>query len=116
MATLNWLGVVLLALLAFAIVLRGHQPSFALLLLPLVWLAPLALAGIFVEASTAAKSADWIRWVALASLAAFLVSFPLLTHRLKTPDFLAAGWFIANGVLTLSAAFVSGMAADGTWL
>ncbi|WP_334163733.1 hypothetical protein [Phenylobacterium sp.] len=114
----TFFGVGLLAPLVTALVLLrpDRERVSRLLLLPTIWIAPLGLAGAFVENPDTIKTAGWLGYVALVMLLAFVVTAAWCIGSLRGARAMAAGCALINAPFALLGAFVMGMAASGTWL
>lgn len=97
--------------------LRRQPRIWLVLLLPLIWLIPPAVAGLaWDRASAEAKTADWVGWVALGSLAAMTAAAACLITTLRGARLAAALAVLANAPAALMSALVVAMASSGDWI
>lgn len=115
-STLFGVGLLAPVLTALVLVRADRKRVARLLLLPAIWLAPLPLAGAFVEPSSTVKTAGWVGAIALLMLLAFVAAAVWFISSLRGARAVALGCAIVNAPFALLAAMVIGMAADGTWL
>lgn len=111
-------GLGLAALLATAMVFALHDraETARLLLLPVFWIVPPILGGIFVDPARGAKTADWLGYVALAMPVAYLFAAVWCFATLPRRSGLVAGVAVLNAPFVLMGALVMKMASGGTWL
>lgn len=109
-------GLIAPALTALVLLRSDRKRVSRLLLLPAIWIAPLVIAGAFVESSGTVKTAGWLGSFALAMLLVYLVVAAWSIVSLRGARAIAAGCSVINAPFALLGAFVVGMASSGTWL
>lgn len=99
------------------VLLRSDRKRVSrLLLLPAIWIAPLAIAGAFVEPEDIVKTASWLGYVGQAAILAYLGVAAWSIYSLRGARGVAAGCSVINAPFVLLGAFVIGMASSGDWL
>jgi hypothetical protein len=88
-----------------------------LLLLPALWATLLVIAALFVEPTKGAiKTADWVGYLTIPTLVAYLAVAVWSYVTLPRARGLATTCALANTPMALGAALVTAMAASGDWL
>ena len=113
----TFMGVGLVAPIVTALVLfrADRDRSWRVLVLPMMWLVPLGLGGLFAVPGEA-KTAGWLGYLAVAMLLAFPAATGWCIEALPAARRLPLAVAALNAPMLVLSALVLGMAAGGTWL
>ena len=111
--TLLGVGLLAAAMTLAVLALPDRRRLSRLILLPALWLLPLALAGLFYEHDV--KTADWLVYTALPMLAAYMSLAIWSIMSLPRARIVAVACAVFNAPFALLSAFVTATAAGGTW-